>query len=389
MSKKRLNIKHKEYFLLALLSLTLSTAVGFVPIIYELGQVYPRHVNDLHLTLTLPPLFMTLSAILVARLDHYIKKKDMLIGSYLLIGLSGLLPLLFKSFNALLISRACLGIGLGLLNPIVSSYPYLAFDKKTINKAEGVYASFSSLGAVLFTFLAVMTLKKSINLTLALPLLNLICLGPIILIYPSIEVESSNTPRQKLSRNLSHYLMFILVTIILTITLPLNLSLLNQEKNLLSLSTLALITSVNAMIGFVVGFLYPKLKEKLGSKLLVLALVMTAVSLLSLAWIQNVPLFFGMAMVFGFGTSVINPYFVSMINERSDQNSVLKGMSAMMVVMSIGQFISPFLINPISNLLGNDIANRFIVSGTLMMLLSIMTYISTRIALKGSFDYYD
>lgn len=361
--------KHKNV-IVGSIAVSLSASAALVPVLSNIANVFPEYKDSVQLLLTIPPLMIMLVSATIPRLNNKFSAKILSVFAYVLLIMSGVYPYFTNSFELLLMSRVLMGISLGILTPLSSSLPALYFsDDNEIDKATGIQAAFASFGGILFSYLSGLAAQYFWKDVFLVQILNFV---PLIIILIFMNKERSVSLEDKTNFIIVKESLWInaiaLITIIATVTFPLNLSLYIEEQAL-GFSTLAgTIGSMNAFIGFIIGLLFSRINKKFKMKTILIALLLIATSLVLMSFGINLLVFYLASVLFGFGTSLIMPSLVTLIYREVNKSDVVSAISTLTVMMSVAQFVSPYIINRLGLIFGDSISNRLSIAALILIL---------------------
>ena len=367
---------HKN-IIVASIAVSLSASAALVPVLSNIANVFPEFKDSVQLLLTIPPLMIMLVSSIIPRLNQRYSAKSLSFFAYVLLIFSGVYPYFTRSFELLLTSRVLMGISLGILTPLSSSLPALYFsDEGEMDKATGIQAAFASFGGILFSYLSGLAAQFFWKDVFLVQILNLI---PLIIILIFMNKERAVTLDDKTDFLIVKESVWInvlaLISIIATITFPLNLSLYIEELTLGSSTLAGTIGSMNAFIGFIIGLLFSRINQKFKTKTVLIALGLVATSLLFMGLGTNLTSFYFFSILFGLGTSLIMPSLVTLIYREVNRSDVVSAISTLTIMMSVAQFVSPYIINPLSSLLGSAISNRLSIAAFILIIVWIVLLI--------------
>lgn len=376
---------HRKLLAISFLSIPLSAGNALVPVLSNLAAAFPRQEQWIQLLITVPSLFMMFSSIFTDKLSNYISLKAITIISILIIFVSGISPYWSSYFPYLLFTRVCMGIGLGLLNTVISSLPALYFDENEArDSAVGIQSAFVCAGGILFHLFSGIAAKYNWKYVFLIQLLNLIPLIAAMFFMPHTEIKkvpSSNYPRRSIYvKSALPIAVISFITIILTCTYPLNLSLFVEKSGLGNSQFTGLITSVNSAIGFFIGLIFGKVYAKMKEKTLPLGLTITALSMLAIRFSMNQTVLFAASICFGIGTSFISPTLYSILYHKVKPEEIVSSVALLGISVNVSQFLSPFFINPIAKAITPTQVEgtRILVSSMLLLILTLIIALKYR-----------
>ena len=354
-----MNRNFKNNLIIAVLSTSLSASAALVPVMSSIAKAFPDWVDWIQLLLTVPPLMIMFSSMLVSPLLKKFSDKGITVFGLILILFSGVYPYFFRSFPLLLLSRLIMGFGLGLVTTISSSLPAGYFKEgETRNKATGIQAAFSSFGSVVFSFLSGYIASIYWEGVFLVQLLNLVPLIFVLALMKknqSFEVEDTALEKMVVSdetfvKEGALLTLLSFICIVITVTFPLNLSIYVNSKGLGTDNLTGIIVSINSMMGFLIGLSYSKISSLFKEKTLPLSLFLVGLSFFLGVKAESARVFLIASTMFGMGTSIIYPSFNNHIGEIVDEKIVaVVGMYTL--ATNVAQFVSPFFINKLSKML--------------------------------------
>ena len=148
-------VSNKPKIAIAAMSLLAMASLGITPALSSIAGAYPDiSQNTMALLLTLPTITVMIASLFVSKLNQYLSKKKLALLGILIVIISGLIPYFITDFTVVLITRAILGIGVGIVNPVAASLPMDHYSGgKDRDQALGIQSAFSGGSAILFTMI--------------------------------------------------------------------------------------------------------------------------------------------------------------------------------------------------------------------------------------------
>ena len=143
----------KNSLKLAVLSISMITVMAGAAVSPALGNIsnaFPdASANLIKMILTIPALFIIMFSLLSGKLTSMFSKRQILITGILIYIIGGVGPAFVSNLNSLLIFRAILGIGCGLIMPISQSLiaDFFTGDERT--KMTGYSSAASNLMGII------------------------------------------------------------------------------------------------------------------------------------------------------------------------------------------------------------------------------------------------
>ena len=369
--------KLKDHIVVATLSTTMSAAAALIPVLSSIAKAFPDYTHLIHLLVTIPPLMIMVSSMVVSPLLKFLSSKNITILGLGFIIFSGVYPYFSHSFILLLVSRVIMGLGLGLIVTISSSLPARYFTSgKDRDRATGLQSAFSSLGGVLFSFLSGFIASYYWRGVFLVQLLNLIPLVVVFLLMRphfngGLDDITTEHTGKIFVKDAFLITLLAFICVVITATFPLNLSMYVDTKNIGTTNLTGAIASINAFIGFLVGIMFHRINKGLKNYTLSTSLFIVGISLFILSQALNPVTFLIGSTLFGMGTSLIYPAFLTNIYSMIPDEDIVPAIGMYTVAANIAQFVSPFIVDNLSSVFGTGIEHKFAFAAASTMLLGI------------------
>jgi MFS family permease len=341
--------------------------------------VFQKSFPDVSMTtiqslLTLPSLISIPFFFLGGALSRTISTKKMLIVGVSIIAVGGLLPIFLHDFGAILVCRAIMGMGLGLMNPFAQSLVSDNFEDEGITLMFGIQAAATSAGNMIGCYASGYLAAISYNASFLCYLMAPVALLAIIFWVP----KESKHPVKRGTSALKDYFnipvrlwlryLYILILGITYFAYFNNTSMLMEVKGIGGTEAAGLTTALSSIIGIISGLLMPALNKKLKKCLLPMMTLAMMAGLAAELWANSMLLINIGSACIGFAYSVIMPYTVaSLTREYPDLNHTVT--SALFVAAgAIGASVSSYALAFLSKLFGMEGAVGQITIGVGMAL---------------------
>lgn len=356
-------------------TLTVMSVITISPSLPEMSTAFPEIANAeflVKLALTLPALFIAIIAPFAGLLiDRYgrLKLLWVVLLTYAIAGSAGFF---LTNIYHILISRAILGISVGVSMTIVVTLIADYFEGQERQKFVGIQVAFMSIGGIVFIGLGGVLADIGWRYPFLLYLFSLPMI-PLIFFFlyePNLEhkkidqIIKLNPPRIIWLLLVNVMIMWILFFMI-PVQIPFFLKAIGVEKNALVGLAIALSTAFSAIS----SFSYSRIKNKFSFfTIFSVGYVFLAISF-GLVSIAKSYLIVALAMmVGGFGMGMMIPntnMWVMKVTSPEIRGKVIGGLTTFWF---FGQFISPILLMPISNAF--SFSEMFYFGAAFLLLLS-------------------
>ena len=364
MNKKLIAIMTLSMFLLSYMALT--------PIVANIYNSFPNEkLENIQMIVTLIPLFSVITMFLCNPLSKKISMKNIGIIGLLLITIGGAFTYIFHKFIwQIYLSSILLGLGIGLVNVISSAMISYYFNGEEKMKVMGYQSIFVSIGGTLFSYFSGLLAQISWPH-------SYLCffLAPIVIIIniaylPNDKLKSKTDSKEKLPKRI--YLLAIISVLFFISINVFNTSVAILLENLGYKSDISgMVTAIYTLIGLIAGFTLNKIVKIFKTNTLTFACFLATIGFFLIAT-QNIILIFIGSAFLGFAFATRNPAGITF---SANMTAPSKSALAIAIFNGAGQFgcfLSPYVINYISNIFNSNIITTFIVSGIFMLIVTII-----------------
>ncbi len=281
-----------------------------------------------------------------------VKPKATIILGLLLVLIAGSYPIYATNYGGILTARFLLGVGVGLYNSLAVSLLAQFYQGPELSTMLGWQNATGSLGIALFSGAVSWLLNWGWHAAFAIYLLAL----PILLLFsgvvslpaaPSQPTMSAapSPPWKQLNWTVLRIagLMFFMHAFFMTQTFKL--PQLAWTQHLASVQQVALISGLVGLMGWPVGLIYGKLKQKLQALLLPISLLLQVGGLLIMAYAPQIVVLVIGAIILGTGFGLAVPYAFDWVAAVVPEAAVNLATTVVLILINLGCTISPLLVN--------------------------------------------
>ena len=357
---------------ICMLSVMLMAALAMSPGIADFISEYGVSETVANLSITLPYLISIPFTLLAGRLTASFSKKVLSLAGTLIICFTGILPYFLRDFTAILIVRALMGVGLGLLFTIV---PSLAPDYypagSTRSLAVGMQSAWAGSGGFVFNILSghlVNIQTKNIYLVYSICILFFLLILILLPWRPPVKVKTASSFEHGSLK--TAFLTFLFISA--GMTLSLNVAVYIIDIGIGNSVQAGYTTSAYSVASFIVGCTYVFVSYIVKRHAILVACLLSAFGMLICVAFGNIAGTYAGAALVGAGLSIFMPSCISRLIHTVKSSSISMSIGFMMVGCSAGQTFSCYLINPISNLFTYSIQARFIISAIIFITVAVI-----------------
>lgn len=371
--------------IIALLSLNVVEQAASVvnATIPGMAKSFPQEsLVNIELVTTVVSIFVTIFVLISGAVVRYIGQRKTAILGLIIATISSLIPAASTNFTVIFISRAVLGIGIGLANPLAISLIGSFFTGDTRAKLLGWRSAIAGVGTSIMTYLAGQLLVFNWHAAYWVYLLFVPTLLLFIFFVPepnSTEEENSVSTQDNEVKTTTHdglilitlltLLIFVFLSggMILAIKLPtyfidFHIGSATQASNAWSMYNIA-----NVIGGILFGYAYRYLKKYI----LPLGLLFYGLGIFLTSFTRNLSLIYFLCFATGIFGALVIPYIFNKISESFSTSKAPFYTSIALVGSNLGSFLAPYS----GQLMGQTAVKAIFHSGLILIILAIIILI--------------
>ncbi|MGJ9385314.1 MFS transporter [Salipaludibacillus sp. CF4.18] len=351
---------NKVLLKMAILSVSLLTVMAGAAISPALGDIalaFPDvSETTIKFILTLPSVMIIPFIFISSHLTRRFSKKHILFAGmffYLIGGLGGGFA---SSIELLLLCRAILGIGVGLLMPISTALVADFFDGEERTTTMGQVSAANNLGGVALFLMS--GFLAAISWRMAFSVYSLVIVAAIIVFFylPTTKPEK-DTPgmtRAPLPKKLYAYGAAMFFIVLAFYSIPTNMALFIQEEGIGNSQSAGMVISIATAAGFFAGIFLGKVKRLFKTYFVAIQLLLMGSGFFIIA-VSNHLVLIGLGVGFmGFGFGSILPTVFDQVSRQVPKSQTVQAMAIVTSMLFFGQFSSPIFLDGIGILFGNE-----------------------------------
>lgn len=360
---------------LALLTILMNSAI--VPVLSRISDAFPDASPDLiKLTLSLPALTNIIFSLIAGRLSDYISKKYILIFALVLYTLSGIGSSFAPSIAWLLVGRALLGAGSGMIAPLVTDLIAYFYEGEERIRMIGYSNASSNLSSIFIPLLAGKLAEYGWQYAFwvyGIGFFVLLITGFFLPVTP-VTVNDGGKNRQ-FSQSGSVWMVAFMNFFIVMIfyTLPSNLSMFVQEESIGTSSTAAFLVAISTLVSTIMGLLFSRLYNQFTNKLLIIGLIFCAVGFGALILPPGLHALILSEILIGVGLGILFPFFSLAITQVTSGQQTTSALSLLSSSFGLGIFLSPIFYMGLKQLLRTQSTqSEFVLAAIIFGTLSLV-----------------
>ncbi len=360
----------------AILSLSLLTVMAGAAVAPALNIIQEHFCNAspelVQMIISIPAIFIAIANLFFKRLCRFFTIRTLVIIGLVLYTAGGCLAGAFENIYVVLIFRAIVGIGVGIIMPMSTGLIAFFFTRDKHSVLMGYSSALNMLGGVIATLIAGALAMVSWRLSFLVYLLGFAALIPCALWMPREFIKDEKKP-EDLASGRTVFAPYIICMFLLMLTFfiyPSNFALETMKTGIFSQSSIGPIMAMMDLIGFVGGLIFSKVKGASAACSWLIAPLAFLISYSLLLYVVNAfGILSGSAMI-GFANGFGVPYIISKASAKAGKTAATTVIPFLSMALYLAQFLTPAITAAVSTLLGiPDFSSYYVALGSSVVLL--------------------
>lgn len=365
----------------SILSLSLLTVMAGAAVAPAL-EVIRAHFSDacrtsVQLIVSMPAVFIVITNLCFNRLAEKFGSKTLVITGLALYTAGGCCAGLFDSIGLVLLMRALVGVGVGMIMPLSTGLLTYYFPPEKREGLLGLASAANQLGGVIATLLAGLLAGISWRLSFMVYLMGLISIVLCLIFLPNDRIGGAAQPDEAprggvFRRNLTHIAaMFLLMSAFFVY--PANFAIVTAAEGDIPMQLCAPVMVGLDLVAFLSGLLFVWVKRVSGRFAALVAPLMFLAGYCLLAFVGGTAGTLAGSALIGFANGVGIPYIISTASANEGRRAATTVMPLLSASMYLAQFVSPFLLSAAAAFAGGAARLPYYLAVTLSALLCLIS----------------
>ena len=332
-------------------------AMALSPALASIGAAFKEaSPQTIMLLVTLPSITMVFGSLVFSKLSDYLSRRGLLTFGVALFLIGGLTPYFLNDLTMILVMRAILGLGVGLLFPLATVLITDFFEGNERGTVMGLQSVFMNIGGIIFPLLGGFLCATGWHNTFLTYLVGVVLF---LFVYtylpePAKVVRGVVTECKKVLLPgkvyflESVYFIYCLLYFVFFIDIAIQI----VGENLGNAASAGLAVTIFTMAGLVTGLVFGKIAQILKGMTIPVGWVITGLGMAIISGVYDFNLILVGCFVGGVGFTVVCPAFFTEVSVASPPSRVAFCISLACVLGGIGQFAAPFVFDAISGAFG-------------------------------------
>ena len=382
------------YSILSLSLLTVMAGAAVAPALGVIAKAFPGASQlAVQLIISMPSLFIFLTNLIFPRLSAKFGSKTLVLAGLILYTVGGVAAGLFSNIVLLLIMRALVGIGVGIIMPLSTGLLAYYYPPEAQSKLSGYSSAMNQTGGVLATLLSGVLSSVNWRASFLVYLLGLISVVLCALFLPNETLRATEKTsneekvnRPSIGKSFKAYYKYVVAMFLLMscfFIYPANYAMETaQFDKVIPASLVSVIMAFADVIAAIGGFLFFRIMKACKGATKLVAPISFFLGFLFLyigGWVGAI---LGSALI-GFANGTGVPFIISQGSMKAGKTAAATVMPLVSAALYLGQFVSPFLLSAFQGVLGG-LRHTAYIFGMAVSVLFVLWSISIKVIVPGA-----
>ena len=352
----------------SILSLSLLTVMAGAAVAPALG-IIKEHFADtnqllVQMIISMPALFIVLTSLVFPRLSAKYRARNLLMFGLILYTAGGAAAGVFDNIYVVLIFRALVGIGVGIIMPMSTGLLAFYYTRDKQDKLMGYSSAMNQMGGAVATLLSGLLASVSWKLSFLVYLMGLISIVLCMLFLPNEHIGGAQPADEQLrhpdkpaikSRSaFAEYYSFVIAMFLLMVTFfifPCEFALETVKEGIIPQQYISVIMAGMDIVAFLGGLSFVTVKKIAGKSTRIVAPLLFAAGYAFLAFAGGWTGALAGSVFVGFANGLGIPFIIATASKKAGRAAGSTVMPLLSAALYLAQFLTPMILSGISSLL--------------------------------------
>lgn len=363
---------HGKTLTVSILSLSLLTVMAGAAVAPALGVIQAHFADTdqlfVQMVISVPALFIVITNFIFPKLCKVFGAKTLVLMGLLLYTVGGCAAGLFDNIFAVLVTRALVGIGVGIIMPLSTGLLSYYYRPEQQVGLMGYSSAMNQMGGVIATLLSGLLANISWRVSFLVYLMGLVSIVLCLIFLPNDRITQEAPAKEDRGKkeasggagvfrsNIVYILaMFLLMSAFFIY--PANFALETVSEGIIPQNYIAVIMAGMDFIAFCGGLLFVQAKMLLGGKTKFLAPLCFLIGYLLLALLGGWAGTLLGSIFVGFANGAGIPFIMSEASMKAGKAAATTVMPLISAALYLAQFVSPMLMSVVTAIFGGTVAH--------------------------------
>ena len=366
-------IVNKKKLKLSILSLSLLTVMAGAAMAPALGVISEYFSDEktlfVQMIISMPAVFIFLTSFVFPKLAAKFRARTLLMIGLAFYTIGGCVAGVFNSIWIVLLMRALVGVGVGIIMPLSTGLLAFYFSPQEQEGLMGWSSAMNNMGGVIATLISGALATVSWRISFLVYLMGLISIVLCAAFMPNDKIQSDEADERRGSTEPEHvipstgqvfrsnyvYIIAMFLEMSTFFIYPANFAMVTVRAGVIPENLTAIIMAIMDLVAFFGGMLFVKVKAAAGGSTKFVAPILFVVGYILLGVIGG---WFGVlagSVCVGFANGEGIPLIISEASKKMGRLAATTVMPLISAALYIAQFASPFIMSGVTAIAGDAV----------------------------------
>ena len=366
-------IVNKKRLKVSILSLSLLTVMAGAAMAPALGVISEYFSDEktlfVQMIISMPAVFIFLTSFVFPKLAAKFRARTLLMIGLAFYTIGGCVAGVFNSIWIVLLMRALVGVGVGIITPLSTGLLAFYFSPQEQEGLMGWSSAMNNMGGVIATLISGALATVSWRISFLVYLMGLISIVLCAAFMPNDKIQSDEADERRGSAEPEHvipstgqvfrsnyvYIIAMFLEMSTFFIYPANFAMVTVRAGVIPENLTAIIMAIMDLVAFFGGMLFVKVKAAAGGSTKFVAPILFVVGYILLGVIGG---WFGVlagSVCVGFANGEGIPLIISEASKKMGRLAATTVMPLISAALYIAQFASPFIMSGVTAIAGDAV----------------------------------
>lgn len=366
-------IVNKKKLKVSILSLSLLTVMAGAAMAPALGVISEYFSDEktlfVQMIISMPAVFIFLTSFVFPKLAAKFRARTLLMIGLAFYTIGGCVAGVFNSIWIVLLMRALVGVGVGIIMPLSTGLLAFYFSPQEQEGLMGWSSAMNNMGGVIATLISGALATVSWRISFLVYLMGLISIVLCAAFMPNDKIQSDEADERRGSAEPEHvipstgqvfrsnyvYIIAMFLEMSTFFIYPANFAMVTVRAGVIPENLTAIIMAIMDLVAFFGGMLFVKVKAAAGGSIKFVAPILFVVGYILLGVIGG---WFGVlagSVCVGFANGEGIPLIISEASKKMGRLAATTVMPLISAALYIAQFASPFIMSGVTAIAGDAV----------------------------------
>ena len=339
----------------AILSLSMLTVMAGAAVAPALNVIRDHFADTdqalIQMVISMPALFIFLTNMIFPKLCSLFRAKELTLAGLVIYVIGGCAAGLFNNIWLVLIFRALVGVGVGIIMPMSTGLLSFYYTRDKQDKLMGYSSAMNQMGGVIATLVSGLLANISWRASFLVYLMGLPCIILCLMFLPNEKISAAKGESKK--GVFREYWPFVISMFLLMFTFfvyPSNFAIETAKEGIVPMKYVAIIMAGMDLVAFAGGLAYVHIRKHAGMMTRFVSPLLFLIGYLLLqifgGWTGAIV---GSACV-GFANGIGVPFIMSTAGQKAGRAAATTVMPLLSMALYLAQFTTPLILSVINSL---------------------------------------